>query len=330
MSVQSLNTNDAQGLKTNRVQHLPANHPRRVPRPTNPTLARVDDAAEHVLVECGDVAVYWRRFGSGTPLVLLHGGHGSWMHWVKNIEALAARHTVLVPDMPGFGGSNDWPADHADAGVAKPRLEHDAGMAQTRLETIADCLSANIDALVGSSTEIGLVAFSYGALPAGFVAVRRKGVSRLAFMGPGGHGVPHRPRPELVKWRYDDAVARRNALRYNLEVFMLHNASVVDELAVDIHEYSCMNTRFRSRDHSVSAGLFRTLQDYTEPALFVWGEHDLTATPDVAAKRMTAGKSNRAARIIANAGHWVQFEAPEAVNSALLDWFERGAASQRI
>ncbi|MDP1534466.1 MAG: alpha/beta hydrolase, partial [Rubrivivax sp.] len=32
----------------------------------------------------------WRRFGDGPPLVLLHGGHGSWLHWVRNVQALAA------------------------------------------------------------------------------------------------------------------------------------------------------------------------------------------------------------------------------------------------
>ncbi|MGT2492391.1 alpha/beta fold hydrolase [Cupriavidus basilensis] len=38
----------------------------------------------------GGCRVVWRRFGEGRPVILLHGGHGSWLHWVRNIEALAA------------------------------------------------------------------------------------------------------------------------------------------------------------------------------------------------------------------------------------------------
>ena len=49
--------------------------------------------------------VTWRRFGNagGTPLVLLHGGHGRWGHWARNIRPLTARYTLWVPDLPGYG-----------------------------------------------------------------------------------------------------------------------------------------------------------------------------------------------------------------------------------
>ena len=29
-------------------------------------------------------------WGEGRPLVLLHGGTGSWMHWVRNVEDAVA------------------------------------------------------------------------------------------------------------------------------------------------------------------------------------------------------------------------------------------------
>ncbi|MEG2631610.1 MAG: alpha/beta hydrolase, partial [Comamonas sp.] len=32
----------------------------------------------------------WGEGAGGLPLVLLHGGSGSWTHWVRNIEALVA------------------------------------------------------------------------------------------------------------------------------------------------------------------------------------------------------------------------------------------------
>ena len=53
--------------------------------------------------------VQWREWGpqDGIPLVALHGGHGSWLHWLGNVDAFANKYRVLLPDMPGFGDSTD-------------------------------------------------------------------------------------------------------------------------------------------------------------------------------------------------------------------------------
>ena len=40
--------------------------------------------------------VAYRVFGDGAPLVLMHGGAGSWLHWVLNVDALATRFRVLA------------------------------------------------------------------------------------------------------------------------------------------------------------------------------------------------------------------------------------------
>ena len=49
--------------------------------------------------------LHYREVGSGPPLVLLHGGYGSWMHWIRNVGPLARQFTVIAPDMPGLGDS---------------------------------------------------------------------------------------------------------------------------------------------------------------------------------------------------------------------------------
>ncbi|WP_017591608.1 alpha/beta fold hydrolase [Nocardiopsis potens] len=49
----------------------------------------------------GEVA--WGRLGSGSPVVLLHGTPFSSLVWREAAEALSARHTVYLWDMPGYG-----------------------------------------------------------------------------------------------------------------------------------------------------------------------------------------------------------------------------------
>ena len=45
----------------------------------------------------------------GPILVMLHGGYGSWMHWLNNIYELSKKFRIVVPDMPGFGESELLP-----------------------------------------------------------------------------------------------------------------------------------------------------------------------------------------------------------------------------
>ena len=45
----------------------------------------------------------WRVWGAGEPLVLFHGGSGSWTHWIRNIPELSRHYELWVPDIPGLG-----------------------------------------------------------------------------------------------------------------------------------------------------------------------------------------------------------------------------------
>ncbi|WP_460855179.1 alpha/beta fold hydrolase [Nocardiopsis coralliicola] len=61
---------------------------------------------EHFRSSHGDVA--WSRHGSGSPVVLLHGTPFSSLVWHETAAALAARHTVYLYDMPGYGHSAQY------------------------------------------------------------------------------------------------------------------------------------------------------------------------------------------------------------------------------
>jgi pimeloyl-ACP methyl ester carboxylesterase len=48
--------------------------------------------------------VVWRSWGSGPPLLLLHGLHGSWMHWVRNVAAFEGCQLLQVEWSVVVGG----------------------------------------------------------------------------------------------------------------------------------------------------------------------------------------------------------------------------------
>ena len=48
--------------------------------------------------------------GSGPPVVLVHGLGGAASNWITIAPALAAEHRVIVPELPGHGGSAPLPA----------------------------------------------------------------------------------------------------------------------------------------------------------------------------------------------------------------------------
>lgn len=51
------------------------------------------------------VSVHYVIGGSGRPILLLHGWPGTWSYWRRVMPVLAAGHTVIAVDMPGFGHS---------------------------------------------------------------------------------------------------------------------------------------------------------------------------------------------------------------------------------
>jgi len=261
--------------------------------------ARIERVAYEGRVVC------WRGFGEGPPLVLLHGGHGSWLHWIRNVAALAQAHSVWVADLPGCGDS--------DALAGDPH-------AGDRMEHLVDALIGSLDTLVGRHATVDLAGFSFGGVVAAQLAVQRPRVRRLALLGPGAHGAARREHTPLLDWRLPDLQARRAALRHNLHAFMLH-AGRDDPLAFEVHRVSCERTRLRSKALSRAALLPKLLQALDLPLLLLWGEHDVTADPAVLAPRLAGGHPAREWIVVPGAGHWVQYERSHEVDQLLLRWF---------
>ncbi|MFZ0217198.1 MAG: alpha/beta fold hydrolase, partial [Candidatus Dormiibacterota bacterium] len=62
-------------------------------------------------VRCGDLEVAVHEWGSGPPLVLLHGLGDDHRAWRKLVPGLALRHRVIAPDLRGHAGTTLGQAD---------------------------------------------------------------------------------------------------------------------------------------------------------------------------------------------------------------------------
>jgi 2-hydroxy-6-oxonona-2,4-dienedioate hydrolase len=246
-----------------------------------------------------------RTWGAGEPLVLLHGGMGSWRHWIRNLDALAARFTVLAVDMPGCGDSDSVPRDIADDDYI------------TRVEEALDA--------IGRTRPFNLAGFSFGGIMAAMVAARMgTRIRKLSLVSPGGFGKSPQPL-DLRKIPPDTAGmgAVREVLRHNLCVMMLADPASVTEETVDLHYANVRRTRFDGRRFSVSNRMSETLGHVVCPIQTVWGERDALPYPNVHARIDVCRAAVPGIRVdvVAGAGHWVQYEAPEPVNRALVDFF---------
>lgn len=244
----------------------------------------------------------WHQWnaGAGHPLVLLHGGSGSWRHWVRQIPAFAATRAVLAADLPGLGESDDPP------GAGDP-------------PELAAIVAEGLAAILPDTAAADLVGFSFGANVAGHVAARPGARFRsLTIVGAGALGVARGETP-LRRVRDKEGEARRAAHRHNLASLMIADPARIDDLALDIQEWNTVHARTRSRGFAATAMLRDALRLWPGKLGAIWGSLDQAAAPQLPARieALREARPDAAVELVEGAGHWVQYEAPAEFDAAL-------------
>jgi pimeloyl-ACP methyl ester carboxylesterase len=264
-------------------------------------LERLDRTAQHWETPCGDGTMIWRGWGSGPAVLLVHGGAGSWRHWVRNLAALSRGHTVIAPDLPGLGDSARAP-DPISA------------------ESVATIVGQGLDEVLGPDAPVHVAGFSYGGVIAGLVAANAADrVRSLTLIGTGGLGPPNRS-VELVRVRDKVGAERLAAHRDNLLRMMLADPASVDALALEIQEQNSQRARLNSGFMWMSRVLHEALPRVHGHVHAFWGEHEMAdrAMLDVRMALLQQARPDVEIEIIPQAGHWVFYEAAGRFNTALL------------
>ncbi len=275
--------------------------------------ADAPDAIASRTAQVNGVKLHYLTAGHGTPLILLHGYAETSRMWRPIIPALAARFTVIAPDLPGIGDS-DIPAHGLDMKNAAIQI-HD----------LAKSLGVEKAEVVGH--DIGLmVAYAYAAQ---YPSEVTKLVLMDAFL-PGVEGWEpiynspdywhfrfHGPTPEaLVKGReriffeyfWNDLAADKN-----------HSIPEADRKAYT-EAYSRPGRMHAGWEYFVSfqqaAKDFAQLSQtkLTMPVLTIGGDKSLG---DALGQQIKLVATNVSVVVVKNSGHWVLEEQPKQTSDAL-------------
>lgn len=260
-------------------------------------------------VDAGGIATNYHRAGDGPPVVLIHGsgpGVSAWANWRLNIPALAEQHTVLAPDVVGFGFTERPPG-------------FGYGMAGWRAHLIdfVDALGLERFSLVGNSFG--------GALALSVATTVPDRVDKLVLMGAAGVGFPLTDGLDRV-WGYEPSFAAMRAL---LDLFAHDPALATDELAELRYQasirpgvqesFAAMFPAPRQRWVDALAVPEEQIRALRQETLILHGRDD-RVIPMATSLRLLELIDRSQAHLFGRCGHWTQIEHAREFNRLVGDF----------
>ena len=272
----------------------------------NKEILKFEEKSKKIFTKTNDTNICWRVWGNGNPVIFLHGGYGSWKHWLKQIDFFSKNFTLFIPDMPGFGDSEDLKKPHTPEKIAKNLTE-----GFLKINPI-------------NNQNICIVGFSFGGLISGHLSFQFLKLNimtkKMILVGPGGLGAKRGKMKEMVR-RTKEMTSKQilDAHKKNLSILMFSNPSKIDELSLYIQLQNTKHHRTKSRPISASDTLTKILSKQEIPLYVIWGEKDSTVGEYLEDRMIILRKINAHIRfhIEYNTGHWIMYESPERFNEIL-------------
>jgi 4,5:9,10-diseco-3-hydroxy-5,9,17-trioxoandrosta-1(10),2-diene-4-oate hydrolase len=275
-------------------------------------------ASESTVQVKGGADIFVADTASDAPaVVLLHGGGpgaSGLSNYARNIDALALRYRVVVPDLPGYGRSSKF-VDHDDP-----------------FGYLADAIRGLLDEL-GLATA-HLVGNSYGGAAALRLALDTPDrVDRLVVMGPGGigttRGAPTAGLKNLLAYYGGEGPSREKLAEFIRTYLVYDGAAVPDEVIDRRYEASVDPAVVANPPLRRPSGLRtvwrmdltrdKRLRRLDTPTLVLWGRDDKVNRPSGGAM-LSRLMPNAELVMTSNTGHWMQWERSELFNQLVADF----------
>jgi proline iminopeptidase len=281
------------------------------------------------MASVGDVQLFYKAGGSGSPVIVLHGGPGMDHHsFLPQFERLADRHHLVLYDQRACGRSTGYPYE------ATTRLS----VYVSDLEGLRNKLSLQQVSIIGVSFG-GLLAMSYAiAHPAS--------VSRLVLLDsvPGRDSddadfgailqsrTPPEEQSELDRLRNSQELARGSGAMLNKWLRLRFRAYFFDEtklsrLKLNFTDATAVNyVRVADLLGQDSDGydLSTSLSQLNCPTLILQGDYD-PITPNMMVRTRDT-IPNCQLEVVRDAGHFSYVEQPEVVFDRLTQFLASSAA----
>lgn len=267
-------------------------------------IARVQALSQRVVQTYAWGEVVWHVWGaapnrasSANPLVLLHGGSGSWTHWLRNVTHWAQNRDVWALDIPGFGDSS-LPPQVADADGLVPYM--------------AELLENTFQ-----HRSLDVIGFSFGGMTAGLVAAQFPALfRRLILVGAPGLGLFGKVLPMRGMLPNMDELAQRQVHRHNLRSMMLAHSESITEETINLQQANVARDRLRRRRIARTDVLSRVQTLWQCPVHGVWGELDALYSDTLhEIPKVLPGLDSFT--VVPDAGHWLMYERPVAFHHAI-------------
>lgn len=234
-----------------------------------------------IIKSFGSYRLMYREYGSGPPLVLIHGlsGSGSW--WKRNIPALSPHFHVHVVELVGYGHNRAW----------RP----------VRIEKNADCLAEFIAGIPTGRAHV--IGHSMGGQISTHLAAQHpERVNRLVLAGASGL-----VGSDIVRM----ALRLPSAARYSRFDF-------APTLTFDALRAGPVNLLLSALD-LLSNDVTEALKSIVAPTLLVWGANDKLVPVSVGQVVQQAIHGARL-EVINHAGHVLMWDQPDEFNRIVLDF----------